>query len=92
MTQSSNPVHREAATFKQKMSTRLEALLDMPPVSKDVALKHAWNQDDRYAGVRIELLTLVGTAVRGVSLMLRGHGFHPSIRKFLRRISFLRIS
>ena len=57
MTQSSNPVHREAATFKQKMSTRLEALLDMPPVSKDVALKHAWNQDDRYAGVRVELLT-----------------------------------
>jgi hypothetical protein len=35
------------------MSPRLEILLDMPPASKEVQLKHAWNQDDRFVDPRI---------------------------------------
>ena len=35
------------ATVDHRMSPRLEILLDMPPVNRDVQLKHAWNQDDR---------------------------------------------
>jgi SPRY domain-containing SOCS box protein 1/4 len=29
------------------MPSRLEILLDMPPVSRDVQMKHAWNCEDR---------------------------------------------
>ena len=46
MSQAPDPVFMEASAFKQKMSVRFEALLGMPPVSLDVALKHAWNKDD----------------------------------------------
>jgi len=38
---------REFATVDHRMAPRLEILLDMLPVPRDVQLKHAWNQDDR---------------------------------------------
>jgi len=34
-------------TYSHRIPPRLEMLMDMPPVSKDVQLKHAWNPDDR---------------------------------------------
>ncbi len=38
---------RDLATLDHRMAPRLEILLDMPAVSREVQLKHAWNQDDR---------------------------------------------
>ena len=34
-------------TYMHRIPPRLEMLMDMPPPSKEVQLKHAWNQDDR---------------------------------------------
>ena len=34
-------------TYSHRIPPRLEMLMDMPPVSKEVQLKHAWNPDDR---------------------------------------------
>jgi len=42
-------VVREASAFEQRMPQRLEVLLNVAPVPMEVALKHAWNQDDRLA-------------------------------------------
>jgi len=33
--------------YMHRIPPRLEMLMDMPPPSKEVQLKHAWNQDDR---------------------------------------------
>jgi SPRY domain-containing SOCS box protein 1/4 len=33
--------------YSHRIPPRLEMLMDMPSVSKEVQLKHAWNQDDR---------------------------------------------
>jgi len=41
-----NSSHKELL-LEHRIPPRLEMLLDMPPVSRDVQLKHAWNQDDR---------------------------------------------
>merc|ERR1719510_2942967 len=34
-------------TYVHRIPPRLEMLMDMPPPSKEVQVKHAWNQDDR---------------------------------------------
>ena len=44
---SGGPSPRDLATLDHRIAPRLEILLDMPSVSRDVQLKHAWNQDDR---------------------------------------------
>lgn len=44
---SGGPSPRDLATLDHRMAPRLEILLDMPSVSRDVQIKHAWNQDDR---------------------------------------------
>lgn len=36
-----------ATTAEAPMPTRLGMLLDMPSVSRDIQLKHAWNTEDR---------------------------------------------
>ena len=33
--------------IEHRIPPRLEMLMDMPPVSKDIQIKHAWNSDDR---------------------------------------------
>jgi len=33
--------------LEHRIPPRLEMLMDMPPVSKDIQIKHAWNSDDR---------------------------------------------
>jgi hypothetical protein len=44
---SGGPSPRDLATLDHRIAPRLEILLDMPSVSRDVQIKHAWNQDDR---------------------------------------------
>ena len=39
--------HKEFLTGPTRIPPRLEMLLDMPPVPRDIQTKHAWNQDDR---------------------------------------------
>lgn len=39
---------------EHKMPTRLEMLLDMPPVSRDVQVKHAWNSEDRSLNIFVK--------------------------------------
>ena len=34
-------------SLEHRIPPRLEMLMDMPPVSKDIQIKHAWNSDDR---------------------------------------------
>ena len=33
--------------IEHRIPPRLEMLMDMPPVSKDIQIKHAWNSEDR---------------------------------------------
>ena len=42
---------RDLATLDHRMAPRLEILLDMPAVSREVQIKHAWNQDDRWVRI-----------------------------------------
>merc|ERR1719189_1488112 len=37
-----------------KMPPRLEMLMDMPPVSRDTAVKHAWNSEDRSLNIFVK--------------------------------------
>jgi len=39
--------HKDFLTDPPRIPPRLEMLLDMPPVPRDIQTKHAWNQDDR---------------------------------------------
>jgi len=39
---------------EQKMPPRLEMLLDMPPVSRDVQVKNAWNSEDRSLNIFVK--------------------------------------
>ena len=38
---------KDFLTDPPRIPPRLEMLLDMPPVPRDIQVKHAWNQDDR---------------------------------------------
>ena len=38
---------KDFLTDPPRIPPRLEMLLDMPPVARDIQVKHAWNQDDR---------------------------------------------
>jgi len=38
---------KDFLTDPPRIPPRLEMLLDMPPVQRDIQVKHAWNQDDR---------------------------------------------
>lgn len=35
---------------------RLDILLDMPPASKEVQIKHAWNADDRSLNIFVKVI------------------------------------
>lgn len=39
--------HNKELVLEHRIPPRLEMLMDMPPVSKDIQIKHAWNSDDR---------------------------------------------
>ena len=39
---------KDFLTDPPRIPPRLEMLLDMPPVPRDIQVKHSWNQDDRY--------------------------------------------
>ena len=52
----SGPSPRNLATLDHRMAPRLEILLDMPSVCRDVQTKHAWNPDDRYIPNAIEAI------------------------------------
>ena len=42
-----NNGQKDFLTDPPRIPPRLEMLLDMPPVQRDIQVKHAWNQDDR---------------------------------------------
>lgn len=46
-------IPRELASFFTRPA-RLDVLLDMPPVAKDVQVKHSWNADDRSLNVFVK--------------------------------------
>lgn len=46
-------IPRELASFFTRPA-RLDVLLDMPPVARDVQIKHSWNADDRSLNVFVK--------------------------------------
>lgn len=40
---------------------RLDILLDMPPASKEVQIKHGWNADDRSLNIFVKVIRFVGS-------------------------------
>lgn len=52
-----NPGPKELAEDTQ-LPPRLDMLLDMPPASKDLQLKYAWNSEDRSLNIFVKVGTM----------------------------------
>ena len=59
-----------------RMPPRLEMLLDMPPVGLEEQIKHAWNTEDRWVHLNINLIMpifLHGVSISNVLFQILQH-------------------